>query len=230
MNKNVYRAQVMKSLKVGEGTNTVNLADENPELLIGPEAEGKPQDGNVPPFYVSLNILGTILHNAMLEFGASHNLMPRAILEKLNLDITRPYKDLYSFDSNKVRCLGLIKELCVILAQIHVKSIVMDIVVEDIRPKYGMLLSRSWGVKLQGTLQMDMSYATIHIFGQPRILYRETLMKYMVSSQDRPNNHPLYSVHSDLDSFILYIDGGIEGKCPNPEIDLCEMEEKKQTW
>ena len=29
-------------------------------------------------------------------------------------------------------------------------------------------------------------------------------MKYMVSSQDRPDNTPLYSIHLDLDSFILY--------------------------
>lgn len=86
-------------------------------------------------------------------------------MEKLNLDITRPYKDLYSFDSNKVRCLGLIKDLCVTLAQILAKSIVMDIIVEDITPKYGMLLSRSWGGELQSTLQMDMGYATITIFG-----------------------------------------------------------------
>lgn len=53
-------------------------------------------------------------------------------------------------------------------------------------------------------------------------------MKYMVSSQDRPNNHPLYSVHSDLNSFILYNDGGIQGKIPNLEIDLCELEEKNR--
>lgn len=58
----------------------------------------------------------------------------------------------------------------------------MDIVVVDIPPKYGMLLSHPWAAKLQGTLQMDMTYATIPIFGQPRRLYRETLMKYMVSS------------------------------------------------
>jgi len=58
----------------------------------------------------------------------------------------------------------------------------MDIVVVDIPPKYDMLLSRSWGSKLQGTLQLDMSYATIPLFGQQRRLYRETVMKYMVSS------------------------------------------------
>jgi hypothetical protein len=32
-------------------------------------------------------------------------------------------------------------------------------------------------------------------------------MKYMVSSQEKPHNYPLYSSHSDLDSFILYNNG-----------------------
>ena len=58
----------------------------------------------------------------------------------------------------------------------------MDIVVVGIPPKYGMLLSRSWGEKLQGSLQLDMPYATILVLGQPKRLYRETLMKYVVTS------------------------------------------------
>ena len=103
-------------------------------------------------------------------------------MEKIGLEITRTYKDLYSFDSSKVRCLGLIKDICVTLAQIPAKSVVMDIVVDDTPPKYDMLLSCSWGAKLQGTIQMNMTYATIPVFGQQRRLYRETLMKYMVSS------------------------------------------------
>ena len=101
----------------------------------------------------------------MLDLGASHNLMPKAFMEKLNLDITRPYKDLFSFDSSQVKCLGLIKDLCVTLVQCLSKSIVMDIVVANIPPKYGMLLSLSWGAKVQGYLQLDMSYATISVFG-----------------------------------------------------------------
>lgn len=115
MNKKMYKPQVMKALNIGENTDSVNLNDDQPELLFGPEVEGKPHEGGVPPFYVSLNILDKILDNSMLDSGSSDNLIPKVVMEKLGLDITRPYKDLYSFHSSKVICLGLIKDLCVTL-------------------------------------------------------------------------------------------------------------------
>jgi len=68
----------------------------------------------------------------MLDYGASHNLMPLLVMEHLGLEITKPYKDLYSFESKRVKCLGMIKDLVVNLTQIPVKSVVMDIVVVDI--------------------------------------------------------------------------------------------------
>jgi hypothetical protein len=153
MNINAYRSQVIKTLNIepGVGSDIVNVVDDQLELLFGPEVEGQTDNGFVPPFYISLNIHDKTLHNAMLDSGASHNLMPKAVMEKLGLDITRPYKDLYYFGSSKVKCIGLIKDLCITLAQILAKSMVMDIVVADIPPKYGMLLSRSWGAKLKGT-------------------------------------------------------------------------------
>ena len=188
---------------MNDGEDSVNLSDDQLELIFGRDVNGKHQDGAVPSFYISLTIHDQILHNSMLDSGASHNLMPKSIMETLNLDITRPYKDLFSFDSKKVKCLGLIKDLCVTLVQYHGKIIVKDIVVTDIPPKYGMLLSRSWGAKLQGSIQLDMSYATILVFGQPKKLYREKSMKYMVSSVERPRNYPIYSTPTDMDSFIL---------------------------
>ena len=72
-------------------------------------------DEEVPPFYLSLNVHDMILHNARLYFGAYHNLMPRVVVEILGLEIARINKDLYSFDSKKVRCLGLIKDMVVTL-------------------------------------------------------------------------------------------------------------------
>lgn len=178
----VYRSQIYKSLQISVNEDSVNVFDDQLELIFGPEVNGKQVNGGIPHFYVSLNIHDKILHNAMFDSGACHNLIPKSVMEKLDLDITKLYKDLFSFNSSQVRCLGLIKDLCVSLVQYPTKTILMDIVVADISPKYGMLLSRSWGAKLQGSLQLDMSYATISMFSQPKKLYRESLMKYVVSS------------------------------------------------
>jgi len=47
----------------------------NLNYFFGPKVNGKIRNGGVPPFYVSLNILDKVLHNAMFDSGASHNLM-----------------------------------------------------------------------------------------------------------------------------------------------------------
>ncbi len=142
----------------------------------------------------------------MFDSRASHNLMPKAIMDKLGLDITQQYHDLYSFDSSRVRCIGLIKDLVVSLDQLPMKNVLIDVVVADIPPRFGMLLSRSWVVKLKGTLQLDFSYAKIPVFGQMRKLYQEQKMKYMITSKEKPINHPINYVHTYLESFVLYYD------------------------
>ena len=92
-----------------------------------------------------------MIHNYLLDSGASHNLMPKEIMEDLQLSITKPYHDLYAFDSRAVKCLGVIKDMVVSLSQLPMKSIIMDVVLADITPKFGMLLSRSWAKKVGGT-------------------------------------------------------------------------------
>jgi hypothetical protein len=117
-----------------------------------------------PPFYTSLNIHDKVLHNYLIDSGESHNLMPKISMEELRLEVTKNYHDLYSFDSRKVKCLGVIKDLVVSLFQFPMKSVVMDIVVVDVPPKFGMIFSRSWIKRMGRTLQMDMSYAIIPMF------------------------------------------------------------------
>ena len=89
--------------------------------------------------------------------------------------------------------------MVVILAQLPMKSVIMDVVVADITPKFGLLLSRSWEKKVGGTLQMDLSYATIPVFGREnRRLYRELQFAYIVTDDKNPTNHPLYVVDRGL--------------------------------
>jgi hypothetical protein len=131
------------------------------------------RDDSSPPFYASLNIHDKVLHNFLMDSGASHDLMPKTIMEELRLEITNAYHDLCSFDSRRVQCLGVIKYLFVTLFQRPMKSVVMYIVVVDVPPNFGMILSRSLIKRLGGTLHMDLTYATILVFGgEHRRMYR----------------------------------------------------------
>jgi hypothetical protein len=86
------------------------------------------------------------------------------------------------------------------------KSVVLDVIVDDIPPKFGMLLSISWAKKVGGTLKMDLSYSTILVFGgEHRILHKEVRLAYLVSDHENPSNHPIYAVEDELGSSIFHI-------------------------
>jgi ribonuclease HI len=197
-------SDLLKSEASGPSIDFINLQDEKPAVFLGPMVEDR--DDSSPPFYTSLNIHDKVLHNCLMDSGASHNLMPKAIMEELGLEVTRAYHDLYSFDSRRVQCLGVIKDLVVFLFQLPMKSMVIDIMVVDVPPKFGMLLSRSWIKRLGGTLHMDLTYATVLVFGgEHRRLYREAQLAYIVSDEANPTNHPIFALDTDLGSSLLQV-------------------------
>lgn len=208
MKNEAFKKSIMSALDaadVTESSDILNVQDGQPKILLGPMAEGR--DENCPPFYISLNIHDKTLHNCLLDSGASHNLMPKAIMEELGLQVTKTYRDLFSFDSNRVKCHGLIKDLDVTLAHSPMKTTLMDIVVADIPPKFGCLLSRSWMKRLGSSLQMDLSYATIPVFGGGnKRLYRESQISYIISDDQNPENHPIHSIDTGMGSCILQVD------------------------
>jgi hypothetical protein len=202
MKNDTFKQTILKALEpkpMPTVVDVVNLQDDKPMVEDHEETS--------PPFYVSLNIHDKTLHNFLLDIGASHNLMPKEVMDELGLEITKSYHDLFSFDSRKVKCLGLIKDLAISLSQLPMRSMVMDIVVADVPLKFGMLLSRAWIKRLGGTLQNDLSYAIVLVFGgEQRGLYREAQLFYIISDEKEITNHPIYSVDTGLGSCILQID------------------------
>ena len=62
---------------------------------------------------------------------------------------------------------------------------------------------------------MDMSYATIPLFGANRRLYREKRLAYVVNIQDNLGNHPIYVVDANLGSSIFFNDSAhVDPKVP----------------
>jgi hypothetical protein len=199
-----YLSKVLQPEPSSHPTDSVNLQDEKPVVILGPLVEDR--DDSSPPFYTSLNIHDTVLHEFLMDSGASHNLMPKKVMDELGLEVTKTYHDLSSFDSRKVKCLRVIKDLLVSLFQLLIKSVVMDIVVVDVPPKFGMLLSRYWIKRLGVNLQMDLSYATILVFGgEHRRIYREAQLAYIISDEENPTNHPIFAVDIDLGTSMLQL-------------------------
>jgi hypothetical protein len=112
-----YQKQITKVIGCSDQesqSDVINLEDDKTNITFGPHFKGARD--TIAPFYITLNVDDRLLHNCMLDSRASHNVMPKTIMDRLGLDITRPYRDLYSFDLRRFKCMGMIKDLVVTLA------------------------------------------------------------------------------------------------------------------
>ena len=51
----IYTNQIItETLNMNEGEDSVNLSDDQPELIFGPEVNEKHQEGGITPFYFRL--------------------------------------------------------------------------------------------------------------------------------------------------------------------------------
>jgi len=82
----VYQKWITKVIGVSElesQSDVLNLEDDKPNITFGPHFEGAKH--TVSPFYITLNVYDQLLHNCMLDSKASHNVMPKIIMDKLGL-------------------------------------------------------------------------------------------------------------------------------------------------
>ncbi|KAH9324296.1 hypothetical protein KI387_004474, partial [Taxus chinensis] len=75
--------------------------------------------------------------------------------------------------SKEVPLVGRIKDAKVAFATFPEKKVLATILVADIPPSYGMLLSRNFCKDVGGEIQMDWSHALIPVNGQMKKLLPE---------------------------------------------------------
>jgi hypothetical protein len=126
------------------------------------------------PFFISLELNNMCLNNCMHDSRASTKVMNYKVMKQLGLEIKIPYGNVCGIYSKSIGVYGLIEDMEVCLARYLEIVIAMDVVVLDVLDTWGMLLSRKWPTTLGGTLQMDLSYATIPIgYDALSILYNQ---------------------------------------------------------
>ena len=154
------RANLLSAIEVTQREEKPNDEPQDEEIVLKSMNCYVGNEGHLP-FYVSLIVNDHLLHNCMLDSGASSNVMTKRVMEQLNLKVSRPYHNICSMDSKRIEVCGIIKDLQVFLVACTDRIMTMDIVVIDVPDSCGMLLSRKWASDLGGIFQMDLSYATI---------------------------------------------------------------------
>ena len=89
--------------------------------------------------------------------------MPKVVAQALGLDCNRTLGSCYSMDGKQVSLVGQIKDVQAILYACPEKRVKLTILVANIPPSYGMLLSRTFCKDMGGEIKMDLSEAIIPI-------------------------------------------------------------------
>ena len=88
-----------------------------------------------------------------------------------------------AMDKREVTVIGTINALPYRLITCLDKELTMSVLVVDIPPQYGMLLSRKWRVAMGGSLQCDLSFSTFNIDGNLVKINREPKSIYMIEEE-----------------------------------------------
>jgi len=79
-----YRESFKSLLQPSLSPDSITREDEHPTIFLGSHVQNQNGD-NSPPFYLSLNIHNKFFHNCLLDSVASHNLMPKKVMDKSGL-------------------------------------------------------------------------------------------------------------------------------------------------
>jgi hypothetical protein len=99
---------------------------------------------NVPPFLLTFEIFNRNVHNCMVDSGASSNVMPWSICQKINAEVQPSSLKIIQLDRTSVKVIGELKNALIRLSYNPKVHKVIDIIVIDIPEVYGLFLSRVW--------------------------------------------------------------------------------------
>ena len=96
--------------------------EQDPPIMLQSEVIHRHRDA---PCYMSLHFGDDIVHNCMLDSGASTNVMPLSVMRQLGLSVHRPYRNICGLDSKSMEVHGLIKDVIVqLIASLDISTII----------------------------------------------------------------------------------------------------------
>lgn len=85
---------------------------ENVTILIQPSKEVETSKKvRPPPFYVSLIIGDKLVHNYMIDSGASNSVMPKCVTDILEVKYEPIVRDILQLDGSTVKTVGILRNV-----------------------------------------------------------------------------------------------------------------------
>jgi hypothetical protein len=156
----------VETFKASSVKNTSNVEDKarttmeekkpNPRedgILIGRKSRSQ-----TPHFLLTFEIFNRNVHNCLVDFGASSNVMPYLVCKKLNAEAQVSKTKIIQLYRSQVKVFGELKDVLIRLSSNSKVHKTIDIIVIDTLEAYGVILSRDWSAKLNGYFSTDWSH------------------------------------------------------------------------
>jgi hypothetical protein len=163
----------------------------------------------VLPFLLTIEIFNFNMHNFLEDSGASSNVMPYSLIQKLNVFPEKSSTRIIKLDRSNVKFMGELKYVTIRLTLNPRVQLVIDIIVVDIPEAYGLLLRKDWSAKLQGYFSTNWSHLWIPYKGRMYHIRvdNEAHMKHTVMKIEGKNK-PINFAHSILANCFLETNHG----------------------
>jgi hypothetical protein len=127
--------------------NNVNNVNNMDKLALEiaskkPQATSLNTSRNVPPFLLTFEIFNRNVHNCMVDLGASSNVMPWSVCQKINAEVEPSNFKIIQLDRTSVKVVGELRNVLIRLLSNPKVHQVIDIIVVDILEVYGLFLRR----------------------------------------------------------------------------------------
>lgn len=123
------------------------------------EASTKVRDKPKPkPFFLTLIVGKKLLHDSMIDSGASTIVMPKQIAKALDLSYEPLNRGVMQLDGNKVKTIGVIKNLPLTLFSCPSIIVPQDTIIIDVPPMFDLCLCQEFTSKIGGYLSLDWSH------------------------------------------------------------------------
>jgi hypothetical protein len=111
----------MEVVKIPPHRENIHIILDDPSQIIEVVASNPKQHqnistvipkGKVPPFYIIIENHDVVIHNCLIDIGATNNIMPLSIMEAFGMSCTKNFENresIYAIDSRNVPTYGEIK-------------------------------------------------------------------------------------------------------------------------